>query len=62
MFAPNHTTFAPGQIPTVRESNDNIPIGTRGVRVQIVNGNPEAKKRQLDVLLPIMELGKPMAG
>jgi len=44
MIYPNPHEFRPGESPTVRESNDNIAKGTRGVRVQIVNVNHAAKK------------------
>jgi hypothetical protein len=45
MVCPKPHDFTLGAIqPAVRESNDNIPNGTRRVRVQIVNVNRDAKK------------------
>jgi hypothetical protein len=45
MVCPKPHDFTPGALqPAVRESNDNIPNGTRRVRVQIVNVNRDAKK------------------
>jgi hypothetical protein len=45
MVCPKPHDFSPGVLdPTVRESNDNIPIRTRRVRVQTVNANRAAKK------------------
>jgi hypothetical protein len=37
-------TFADRAPAAVRESNDNIPNGSRRVRVQTVNANPGTKK------------------
>jgi hypothetical protein len=44
MVSPKPHDFTPGDDPAVRESNDNIPNGTRPVRVQTVNANLGTKK------------------
>jgi hypothetical protein len=44
MVCPKPHDFTPGTNTTVRESTDNIPIGTHRVRVQTVNANGSAKK------------------
>jgi hypothetical protein len=44
MIAPNRTTFRPAITAAARESSDNIPNGSRRVRVQTVNANSGAKK------------------
>jgi hypothetical protein len=45
MVCPKPHDFTPGALQlAVRESNDNIPNGTRRVRVQTVNANRIAKK------------------
>jgi hypothetical protein len=44
MVCPKPHDFTPGDDPTVRESIDNIPNGSRRVRVQTVNANSAAKK------------------
>src|SRR5713101_5512168 len=40
----NRTTFRPALYRSVRESTDSIPNGSRRVRVQIVNANPDTEK------------------
>ena len=44
MVCPKPHDFTPGIHPAVRESSDNIPFGSRPVRVQTVNANRDTKK------------------
>ena len=44
MVCPKPHDFTPGAFPAVRESNDNIPNGSRPVRVQTVNAKPHREK------------------
>jgi len=44
MVSPKPHDSTTGVQSTVRESTDNIPFGSRAVRVQIVNANRIAKK------------------
>jgi hypothetical protein len=44
MVCPKPHDFPPGANPAVRESNDNIPIRSRRVRVQTVNAKQLSQK------------------
>ena len=50
MVCPKPHDFTPSVHPAVRESSDNIPFGSRPVRVQTVNANRDTKNTALNLI------------